>query len=304
MINIISSCTNSKKQTPSKSLQIENFNDDMDLEDIIRIWNSNIKAKGRTAFKATELYKGGSWQATLDTKEKLFIKYKTELFIASAGYGLIHAEEKILPYDSTFASSTKNSINKFKNNSKLKANIRWWNSINTFPITSFSHEAYFFVILPHSYLIAAQDMIESLIKMFTDKVFIFIANNHSLPPSMQKNIIKFDSRFNSFQAGVVSNMLQRAVLWLSTEIVTKDIPLSHTILQDHIEKEMFKYKIYVMPIRTKLTEQELYEKIKIMILENHISSPSKGLRLFRDMGYACEQKRFGKLFKEVKGILK
>ena len=303
MINIISSCTNSKKQIPNESLKIESFNKNMDLEDIIKIWNNNIQKQGEASYKVSELYKGGSWKASVDTKKILCTKHRTELYIASAGYGLIHSEEKILPYDSTFASSTTNSINKFKNTSKIKANTRWWNSINTFSPASFSDESYFFIILPHSYLLAAQDTIKSLINTFDQKVFIFIANKHSLPEFMSDNIIKFDSRFNSFQSGVLSNMLQRAVLWLSNEIIIKGLPLSHVALQNHIENEMLNHDTFVMPIRIKLSEEEQYKKIKSMIEEENIQSASKGLKAFRAKGYACEQKRFGKIFKDIKGGL-
>jgi len=301
MINIISSCTNSKKQTSNESLRIETFNKSMDLEDIIKIWNNNIQKQGEITYKVSELYKGGSWKASLDTKVKLLKKYKTELYIASAGYGLIHSEGKILPYDSTFASSSSNSVSKFQNHSKVKSNTRWWNSINRFSLASFSDESYFFIILPHNYLMAAQDTIKSLINIFGNRVFIFTANKHSLPEFMKNNIIKFDSRFNNFQSGVISNMLQRAVLWLSNEITIKDIPLFHAALQNHIEKEMLKYESFVMPIRTKLSEEELYKNIKLMVEKENIQSASKGLKTFREMGYACEQKRFGKIFKEIKG---
>lgn len=301
MINIISSCTNSKKQSPNKSLKIENFHKSMHLEDIIKTWDNNIQKQEETTYKVSELYKGGSWKASIDTKKVLLTKYKTELYIASAGYGLIHSEEKILPYDCTFASSTINSINKFKNNSKIHANIRWWNEINTFNLSKFPENSYFFIVLPHNYLLAAQNTIDNLIKIFGNKVFIFTANKNSLPEFMKNNIIKLDSRFNNFQAGVVSNMLQRAVLWLSDEIIQKDIPLTHTDLQNHIEEEMSKYEIFIMPTRTKLSEEELYAKIKSMIENENIQSASKGLKTFRAMGYACEQKRFGKIFKEIKG---
>jgi len=303
MINIISSCSNSKTQTPNDLLKIESFNKSMDLEDIIKFWNNNTKKQGETTYKVSELYKGTSWNASLNTKMKLLTKYKTELYIASAGYGLIHSEDEILPYNSTFASSTSNSISKFQNNSKINANTRWWNAINTFSFSSSTDESYFFVILPHNYLLASQDTIENLISIFGNQVFIFIANNHSLPEFMKNNIIKFDSRFNNFQSGVISNMLQRAVLWLSNEIIIKDIPLCHASLQNHIEQEMSKYQTFVMPIRTKLSEEELYEKIKLMIQKENIQSASKGLKTFREMGYACEQKRFGKIFKEIKGGL-
>lgn len=303
MINIISACTNSKKHIPIEALKIETFNPDMSLDNVIQIWNNTINKKAGPVFKAKELYKGGAWQASLDTNTTLSTKYKTDLYVASAGYGLIHAETEICSYDSTFSSSTINSITKFVKGSSKTANIKWWNAINSFPISSFPEESYFFIVLPRNYLFATQDMIKNLIDKFNKNVFIFVANKHSVPSCMEQNIIKFDSRFNNFKTGILSNMLQRAVLWISNEIVENNLSLSHSELQNHIEQEMQKHKSFVMPIREKLTEKEIREKIKNMILNDHIPSATKGLKLFRSNGYACEQKRFGQLFKEVKGTL-
>lgn len=301
MINIISSCTNNKKQPSNHSLNIESFDTDMKLNDMIKIWNKNISDKKNSTYKANKLYKGGSWKATKKTHEILSTIFKTNLYITSAGHGLIHEETNICSYNSTFAPSTANSISKFINESNKKANTIWWNSINKFDFKIFTSDSIFFIILPHDYLLAVEETIYTLIKDYNENVFIFTANKHSIPSFMQKNIIKFDSRFNNFQSGVISNMLQRAVLWLANEIVIKNIKISHNALQNHIESEMQQYDNFTMPIRVKLSEEEIIEKIKNMILNDHITSASKGLKVFRNNGYACEQNRFGKLFNKVKG---
>jgi len=303
MINIISSCTNSKKQIPSEIFTIANFDTDMYLCDVINIWSQNIKTKKAPVYTAAKLYKGSAWQATLNTKTILSSKFNTNLYVASAGYGLIHSETKICSYNSTFTSSTPNSINKFIIDSGKNANVEWWNSINKFELSSFQKGSYFFIILPHEYLSAAQDTIKFLIEKFDKNVFIFIANKNATPTFMKNHVIKFDSRFNNFQNGILSNILQRAVLWLSNEIIEKDIPLNHQVLQEHIETKMGIYEVFKMPIRKKLTDKETRIKIKNMILDNNITSATRGLKNLRNSGFACEQKRFGKIFREVQSEL-
>lgn len=303
MINIISSCTNSKKHIPSDSLKIAYFKSSIHLLDAINLWNKNIESTKEATYEANTLYKGNAWQATLNTNKVLSAKFNTNLYIASAGYGLIHAKTKICSYDSTFASSTINSINKFVVPTNQNANIEWWNGINKFDMSSFSNDSLFFIVLPYEYLYAAQDTIKFLIEKFKENVFIFVANKNTIPDFMQQNIIKFDSRFNSFQTGIISNMLQRAVLWLSNEIIDKNLPLSHKELQQHIETVMKPYKAFNMPVRSKLTEEEIRDKVKQMIIKEKISSATKGLKIYRNAGFACEQKRFGKIFKEVKSEL-
>jgi len=303
MINIISSCTNSKKKIPANIFKIASYKSSMSLDDVLKTWKQHIYLKEEETHSAIDLYKGGAWKATVAIKEILLTKYETNLYIASAGYGLIHDSTQICAYDSTFASSTINSIRKFSNNSSKDDNVSWWDEINSFDVNTFSKNDYFFIVLPYNYLYAAQNTVKQLIDKFKSKIFIFVANQNKLPLYMSPYVIKIDSKFNNFEPGVQSNMLQRAVLWLSREIVTKNIPLKNKELQDHINVEMLRYDSFKMPVREKFSEEELYKKIKTLIEQENISSASKGLKTFRNMGYACEQKRFGKIFKEIKGGL-
>ncbi len=303
MINIISSCTSSKKYSPSDLLELTNIDDHLLLEDACELWINNININKSSQYKASQLYKGAAWKVTLEIKEILNKKTPTNLYVASAGYGLIHSDKEIYSYDCTFSSGDSNSISKFNNYLENPSNIIWWDKINTFSSDSFSSESYFFIVLPHDYLVASQNFIQEIIHKYDKKVFIFIANKKSVPSFMDQNIVKFDSRFNSFQTGVMINILQRAVFWLSNEIIMKDIPLVHKDLQNHIDMKLAQYKTFTMPVRKQLSEEEIYEKIRLMILYNNISSATQGLKYFRQLGFACEQKRFGKLFNEIKSEL-
>jgi len=304
MINIISSCTSSKKYLPSDLLKLANIDDNLLLEDASELWIKNININESPQYKASQLYKGGVWKVTLDIKDILSTKLKTDLYIASAGYGLIHSDKKIYSYDCTFSSGDSNSISKFNNPQDDPSNILWWDNINTFASDSFPLDSYFFIILPHDYLVASQNFIQEIIYRYDKKVFIFTANQKPIPNFMEQHVIKFDSRFNSFQTGVMINILQRAVFWLSKEIVMKNIPLVHKDLQTHIDMKLTQYKAFTMPVRKQLTDEEIYKKIRLMILYNNISSATQGLKYFRQLGFACEQKRFGKLFSEVKSELR
>jgi len=303
MINIICPCTSSKKYPTSTTLELTNIDSSLSLAKACELWMNNIKTNNSKRYKASHLYKGGVWKKTLDIKNILSKKNQTNLYIASAGYGLIHEDKEIYSYDCTFSPGDSNSISKFNNQLVNPSSVVWWDKINTFSYDSFPSDSYFFIILPYDYLIASQNFIKQIIEKNDKKVFIFIANKKSLPDFMKGHLIQFDSRFNSFQTGVMTNILQRAVFWLSNEIITKNIPLTHANLQNHIDTKLSQYKTFTMPQRKHLPDNEIRKKIKQMILDNNISSASKGLSYYRKQGFACEQKRFGKLFKEVKSEL-
>jgi len=301
MIEIISSCTNSKTKIADKTLTIEYYNKEKNLDEIIKIWKDTIRKNKFDKYKTTNLYKGIGWRATLNTYNFFSDHYEAELYIASAGYGLIHHSTKISSYNATFAPRTLNSIEKF--NQEKTSNIKWWDSINSFQVDSFSNDSYIFVILPHNYLIATQNFIKKLIKQHGKRVFIFRANQNEPLSFMQEYTVEFDLRFNSYQTGTLSSLLARAVLWLSKEIIEHNIPFEHHLFQEHIEKTMKNYTQYKMPKREQLSEEKLIKKIENMIANDGIISASKGLKKLRESGIACEQKRFGSLFKKVKSRL-
>jgi hypothetical protein len=221
--------------------------------------------------------------------------------VASAGYGLINADKKISSYDSTFATNTENSITKFQNSSTIHSNILWWDSINKFSINDFPNDSILFIILPFNYLLATQTFINQLINRFKNNVFIFTANQKTMPVFLHPYLIKFDSRFDSFNKGVKSTTVQRASHWLVNEIIINNLPFTHSILQSHVDKALDLYDKFKMPIRKKIDEDEIKSHIMSMILEHKASSASQGLRLFRENGFACEEKRFARLFNAIKG---
>lgn len=302
MIYLVSSCTNSKKIAPEKHMTINNFSDQLHLENVINEWKNRIKQHPKEALhKAKDLYKGGSWKATLNTFKTLSEYDQTTLLIASAGYGLINSEKPIAAYDCTFAFNTENSVSKF--HSISFSNMLWWDNINDFSLKDLNANANVFIVLPYDYLIATQNTIQKFIQKFGNRLFIFTANKRSLPHFMIPFQIKFDDRFHSIDKGVVSNRLQRTVQWLSTEISIKKLPIHHKSLQNHIDSVLENFEAIPTPKRQKISDEELKRHIQTMILENADLSASSGLRQLRDKGFACEQKKFGNLFRYIKSEL-
>lgn len=300
MINLIIPCTNSKKISSNELLSISNLPSHLYINEGITTWQKNLQIQTFSSYPAKELYKGISWQYSLKTYESLKNKIASRLLIASAGFGLIDADQKIPSYNSTFTPHTLNSITKFQNSTSIPHNVLWWDSINQINAIDFPSDSSFFIILPFDYLIATQNFINDLINRFSNKVFIFSVNKNPVPVFMVPYLIKFDARFDSFHKGVKSSLLQRATYWLTNEIINQNLDLKHSILQNHIEQHLRNYEEFKMPVGMKMNIDQLKNQIILMINENNISSASEGLRLLRKNGISCEQKKFGQLYKEVK----
>lgn len=300
MIYLISNCTNSKKIIPNQDLLIANYQYN-NIYNSISIWENNKKLSISKSYLAKELYKGHSWQETLKSIDILSNYYNTKLLISSAGYGLIDSMEKINSYQATFAKGNENSIYNFKNNLIKVPTVIWWDAINKFDLSTLNKKAYIFISVSYEYLIAMQNTIKILIEIFGDKLFIIILSKDKLPEIWNKNILRFDNRFNSYERGTINSIIPRFTKWLFKEIVTKNLELDNKKLQKHINDFLSNFSKYEVISGKQLTDKELLDLILEQIEFSNISSKSKGLKDLRFRGYACSQERYGKLYIKVKG---
>ena len=295
MIYLITNCTNAKKIPAEEQLQLGNY-DFTNIDKTLINWNKILFDNSSKKTMANKLYKGVGWKAALDTKINFLKKFNTELLVSSAGYGLIKECDEIAPYAVTFAKGHNDSVHNFSIN---MATSLWWNSINKFDLNKLDKDASIFIVLPSEYLISMKDTIDELISIFGNKVFIIVVAKRELPKSFEKNILRFDTRFNSYQQGTLTSIIQRCMKWLSNEIVINDLEINHQILQTYIDIFLSKQTKYEVEKRIQCTDEKIVELISNHILKDEIKSASKGLKKLRSIGYACEQKRYGQLFKKT-----
>lgn len=298
MIYLLSNCTNSKRLIPQEAMLIKNYSFN-DINISITKWKENSKfASGMITAK--ELYKGHSWQETLKNIDILSQISTTKLLISSAGYGLINSDQKINSYQATFSKGNENSIYNFRNDLIVNPTIIWWDKINNFDISELDENAYMFINVSYEYLIAMQNTIKQLIDIFKDKLFIIVLSKDKLPDAYTKNILRFDTRFNSFENGTISSIIPRFSKWLFNEIVNKDLNFNNEIIQKYIDSFLSKFPTYDVPNRKQLTNEDISNLIIKQIQTKDIKSKSNGLKNLRAQGYACSQERYGKLYAKVK----
>lgn len=299
MIYLLSNCTSSKRLVPEENMLIKNYSFN-DINTSINEWKKNSESTTSNVITANELYKGHSWQETLKNVDILSQISPTKLLISSAGYGLINSDQKINSYQATFSKGNENSIYNFKNDSISTPTTIWWDRIDKFDISKLDESAYVFINVSYEYLIAMQNTIKQLIDIFKDKLFIIVLSKNKLPDFYTKNILRFDTRFNSFENGTISSIIPRFSRWLFKEIVDKSLEFDNKEIQKHINNFLSKFSKYELPNRKQLTDENISNLIIKQIQTKNIRSKSSGLKDLRSQGYACSQERYGKLYTKVK----
>ncbi len=299
-IYLIASCTSAKRLNANEDLKLHNY-DFSDFGNSISEWSRNIAKNDTRKCIARELYSGVSWKATLDAEKNLSKLFDVELLVSSAGHGLIKSEVEISSYSVTFSKNSIDSVYNFLSDDKEKT-ARWWREINTFDISRLHRDAKIFIALPYEYLMAMKETIKELVKLFKDNLFIFTINKKILPDDFYPNIIYFNANFNSFERGTFSSILARFTRWLSAEIVNNELNIKHDELQRYVDDFLNGYSKPVKKVGRFIGNDEIKNYVHNQIKNEQISSATRGLRHLRENGLACEQKRYKKIFDEVKSI--
>jgi hypothetical protein len=91
-------------------------------------WRRRLQAVDADRYPAHNLYVGEHWRAAWDAYE-LTLKFssRTELWVISAGYGLISAARRVKSYSATFSSGSLDSVWRGSDEGERRVRLRdWW----------------------------------------------------------------------------------------------------------------------------------------------------------------------------------
>jgi len=300
----ITQCTNRKTST-ERCVSKSDILQGMSLNSTADQWANEIKLT-EPSKQVIELYCGRGFSEFKKACESLG---EPESFVISAGLGLVNGNDFVPNYNLTIAPGTENSILKGAEFSALE----WWQAINerrnstTTPISDLITENNIGLVLigvskPYLSFISAE--LEALTDQNLANVrLIGPVNNDGIPDKLKQILMPYNHNFDgpdSPNHGTKADYCQR-VFRHFTEVILTQSPLGtlkqHQDLVAHHMDSMRPAKLQFD--RIKLTDDEVVAKIKeFWDICNGASGAT--LRYFRDQGFACEQSRFAKIFREVK----
>ena len=105
-ILVLTSCTSDKKYSPTNLLAIEDFDSPEEL-------TRRTEELKNYKIEASEMYTGSQHVSLMEGLKKVWSKYGVpvvDLYIISAGYGLLGRDDIIVPYEVTFSGMTDKQI--------------------------------------------------------------------------------------------------------------------------------------------------------------------------------------------------
>lgn len=254
---------------------------------------------------ADALYKGDHWKVALSTlslsKE---LGFELDLSVLSAGMGLVQHDEPIPSYAATFTPGDQDSISRDMTDS-VASGRAWWKAVST----SNGHESStnfeaLAVADPDSpilvtgsmhYLDAiADDLKICQAKLRKPEMLMVISTG--APVDTVPNILPTDGRFRTLLGGSMLSLNARLARFV-LEKCHQD--LRFNVVREALESVSCDLPPLDAPNRQALSDDEVRDRILELLESETHPSHSRFLRILRDSGYACEQGRFRRLYKDV-----
>lgn len=235
-----------------------------------------------------QLYKGDAWQQTLRLIAAAGKNWNAQTLVASAGLGLQHIDAEHPSYAVTFAAGHADTVCSTSDTGV------WWHGLHRAPRAQSLTDVRgpVLVALSASYARAIHNDLTALGKR-SDVDVLLIGGWKDVPGALR---VPADRDLRKALGGAVSSLLPRmAQQWLA-------LGEGHSLTSPTTRK---RWSEWATASRTKetfersaMTDEDVLDYIHRLRTTYPSISATAALRRLRDAGFACEQKRFGRLFRD------
>jgi hypothetical protein len=310
-VRIVASCTQSKRLPVPQALRLGSISN-KSLAGRLVTWKDRLQQSGVEPVAAVDLYRGQHWAVVRDLPAKAQAAgYQADLWVASAGYGLVSAAAQVRPYSATFAAS-EDSVWREGDGSRLPVLRAWWNGIQAMPgpeagaprsltaLADMDSDAVILVIASPAYIAAMADDLAGVRARLTDpqRLIVISSRHNSLPEWLRPHLVPSEAPLSGVLGGARGSLHARTARRVLHE--ASSVPLRADILGPHYERLLSLAESPTVTARLKLADEDVRRFIREAIAGNRNLSCAAALRSLRTTGHACEQRRFGGLYAEVR----
>ncbi len=310
-INLVTTCTNGKHGDKNNVLSLSHYlSEESTSADLIDAWCNTLNAalSTSTLIQVENLYKGGHWATAKAIREE----YSTDLWALSAGLGLLHCQDNVVPYKATFATGYPESIPLFADKYAGKTFHKvWWQEIADRSFFKSAHPTsladlmkekprdYFVICGSPDYINAIEsDLLSGLNHLEAPKKQLIIITSKKTIPSLGEYFLTSNSNIAGW---FKCNMLMLNIMLAQHFIKT----FTHNAHDDFSAvAQLLSAQFQSLPAKEatrgiKRNGEDVQAYILTLLQQQPLISATQALRTFRDAGNAFEEKRFRALFKAV-----
>ena len=299
-------CVNRKTLKPAREMAISSYSPNPKVR--AKKWITRISNPQSTLINAFDLYAGEGWSVVKNTISGLNeIEIEIELWIVSAGYGLIRSDSLIESYNATFERADRNYVgtgNKAKDNREFDR--IWWSELNEWKgptkasnrsfasLIKNNPESPIVISLSRKYFSAVSNDLEEAVNSSQKQNQIFLLTSGELTKPFENIHIPIHARYTQELGGKPFS-----INFLTASTIINSYGQHNFSFKD--VRQMVAESLETLPDltpynRKKLTDNEILEMINLLKKRSISHSFTSLLRLYRDLGYACKDTRFKDLY--------
>ena len=275
-------------------------------------WFKLLSAPSEHRMSAIERYQGDHWTASLGLVRKAEKSgWETDLWVASAGYGLIPAHAPILPYAATFGPNHPDSVGAGSAFLPKEASREWWSYLSQWEgpvpgsprtledLATQCPEAAWLVLMSPTYLDAlAEDLLAARASMaYPERLLIVSGAPGPSDPKLIAHWVPSLEICRGFLGGSCSSLNARVAGHVASTYPPEQ--WSSALIQPQMNLWMASLTPLERPSRRAISDTQALTFIRKKRRSNPRASHTALLRELRDQGIACEQKRFRALFQSL-----
>lgn len=286
-LTIVVTCTGSKAVSPEPQLRVRDLPVGGPAARA-QEWVRRLR-DARPVASLDRLYKGDQWRRSLAIANVAAeVGFEPRVLVASAGLGLRSLEFEGPAYAATFAPGHDDSVA-----ATPRAGSDWWARLHDGRPSLAGERGRLMLVLSHSYARALAPDVEQLGRRGGSVAIVGGAGE------VRGTVrVPADSGLRRVLGGATSSINPRMAAQFLRACPGPGDWLSHQHMRtwnDWAEAN----RVIERYSRTPATDRQVTEWIAAQRRANSSLSTTKALRAFRDSGMACEQARFGQLFRSV-----
>ena len=298
LLRVVVTCTQRKKRPVPAGLKLRTITAQQTRTRIKR-WAERLSEPSVDTTSALDMYAGEHWDIARHMAVTEHPKVpRRELWVCSAGYGLIPVEAAIVPYSATFSVGTPDSIPHGPEGAATWwAALADWSGPTTAPrslneLAVSQPTARLILVLSATYLAACRDdILRAIASLKEPKLLSIISAGTKGDKELQEFLLPVDARLQYALGGSRQALNVRVI--------------DHLLAGGHYDhQDMFETLTRLLacqpPVRAynrqPATDGEVRTFIREALRSNKFSTHTRLLGEFRSSQRACEQARFASLF--------
>lgn len=294
VVRVVVTCAQRKRRPVPGALQLRRVTG-VATPTRLRAWTERLTTSSEQVTEAIQLYAGEHWDVARQLNETSTADLPIELWICSAGYGLIPANAPIRPYAATFTAGHADSV--------PDGACAWWDALGDWPgpvagprsISGLVSDpgARVLLALSAAYLKACRaDIVRAVGRTHHDGQVSIVSVGTKSDPQLAPYLLPCDARLQTAFGGSRQALNVRTAQFLLAAGLS-----DHDEMSEMLDKLLTDQPSLTRYERRSANDSEVRAFIRDHLKTDPNATHSRLLREFRDDDRACEQKRFAALFR-------